>query len=52
MKLKRTHYIGEIDNTFIGKEVIVSGWVLRRRDHGGVIFLDVRDRTDLFTSSF
>jgi len=39
MKLKRTHYIGELDNTFIGKEIIISGWVLRRRDHGGVIFL-------------
>jgi aspartyl-tRNA synthetase len=52
MKLKRTHYIGEIDNTFIGKEVIVSGWVLRRRDHGGVIFLDVRDRTDLLQVVF
>jgi aspartyl-tRNA synthetase len=52
MKLKRTHYIGELDNTFIGKEIIVSGWVLRRRDHGGVIFLDVRDRTGLLQVVF
>jgi aspartyl-tRNA synthetase len=52
MKLKRTHYIGELDNTFIGKEIIISGWVLRRRDHGGVIFLDVRDRTGLLQVVF
>ncbi len=52
MKLKRTHYIGELNNNFVGKEVIVSGWVLRRRDHGGVIFLDLRDRTGLLQIVF
>ncbi len=52
MKLKRTHYIGELNNTFIGKEVVVSGWVLRRRDHGGVIFLDLRDRSGLLQVVF
>jgi len=52
MKLKRTHYIGELNNNFIGKEVIVSGWVLRRRDHGGVIFVDLRDRSGLLQIVF
>jgi len=52
MRFKRTHYIGELTNEFIGKEVIVSGWVLRRRDHGGVIFLDLRDKTGLLQVVF
>ncbi len=43
MRLKRTHRIDEINLEFIGKELVVSGWVLRRRDHGGVIFIDLRD---------
>ena len=40
----RSHYCGEIDESMIGQEVELSGWVHRRRDHGGVIFLDMRDR--------
>lgn len=52
MRLKRTVYIGELDKSFIGKEVTVSGWVLRRRDHGGVIFIDLRDRSDLLQVVF
>ncbi|MFM8356337.1 MAG: aspartate--tRNA ligase [Gammaproteobacteria bacterium] len=43
----RTHYCGEITPADIGHEVKVCGWVHRRRDHGGVIFLDVRDRTGI-----
>lgn len=53
MRLKRTHFIEElIREDLIGKEVVVSGWVLRRRDHGGVIFLDLRDRTGLLQVVF
>ncbi|MFM8356256.1 MAG: OB-fold nucleic acid binding domain-containing protein, partial [Gammaproteobacteria bacterium] len=43
----RTHYCGEITPADIGHEVEVCGWVHRRRDHGGVLFLDVRDRTGI-----
>jgi aspartyl-tRNA synthetase len=40
----RTHYCGEINASLNGDEVAVAGWVHRRRDHGGVIFIDLRDR--------
>ncbi len=40
----RTNYCGNIDESYIGQEVTLQGWVNRRRDLGGVIFLDLRDR--------
>ncbi len=40
----RTHFCGELNKTNLNDEVKLCGWVNRRRDHGGVIFLDVRDK--------
>ncbi len=40
----RSHYCGQVNETLIGQDVTVTGWVHRRRDHGGVIFIDLRDR--------
>jgi aspartyl-tRNA synthetase len=42
--LKRTDYCGRIDGRHLGQTITVAGWVHRRRDHGGVIFVDLRDR--------
>lgn len=43
----RSHYCGQVNESLIGQEISVTGWVHRRRDHGGVIFVDLRDREGL-----
>jgi aspartyl-tRNA synthetase len=48
----RSHYCGHVNESLIGKEVSVAGWVHRRRDHGGVIFVDLRDREGLLQIVF
>ena len=45
--LKRSHYLTEVSESQINQEVTIMGWVQKRRDLGGVIFLDVRDRTGI-----
>lgn len=48
----RTHYCGQIGPSMIGSRISVCGWVHRRRDHGGVIFVDLRDREGLLQVVF
>jgi len=48
----RSHYCGQVNESLIGEEISVCGWVHRRRDHGGVIFVDLRDREGLLQVVF
>ena len=45
--LRRTHFCGEVRPSDVGREIVLCGWVRKRRDHGGVIFVDLRDRTGI-----
>jgi len=48
----RSHYCGQVNEKLIGQSVEVAGWVHRRRDHGGIIFVDLRDREGLLQIVF
>ena len=48
----RTHYCGEVGESLAGRTIEAAGWVHRRRDHGGVIFVDLRDRSGLLQVVF
>ncbi len=50
--LKRSNYCGTLNADFVGKEVVVAGWVQRRRDLGALIFIDLRDRTGIVQLAF
>ena len=47
MLFKRTHMCGDLRSTDIGADVVLNGWIQKRRNLGGLIFCDVRDKTGI-----
>ena len=52
MEWRRTHFCGTVTEELAGQKVILNGWVNRRRDLGGMIFVDLRDRFGLIQIVF
>ncbi len=52
LALQRTIYCGEVHKNMVGQDIILNGWVHKRRDHGGLIFVDLRDRTGIIQIVF
>ena len=52
MRLRRTYWCGDISPKNIGEKIVLAGWVQGRRDHGGLLFIDLRDRTGLIQLVF
>ena len=52
MKLKRTNTCGDLNASFDGKNVVLSGWVDGKRDHGGLLFIDLKDRYGITQTVF
>ena len=50
--LARTHYCGELTEDHVGQEVVLMGWAQKRRDHGGLVFIDLRDRSGVIQTVF
>lgn len=47
LRLKRTHYCGDLNLDHLGQQIVVTGWVQKRRDLGGLIFINLRDRSGI-----